>query len=183
MSAEYFSAIGLRLSFIVGVSSSRWAASRPSTIVNFHLFGAARAAVLAARRPPARPCEPAHRAQATRVRCHRSPAGRQPGEVGIETISAVLYGRRSPMQQACPMSGEEDFSAARCWRGHVLAAALMMSSFLRSTMSGTVLVERADVAGPQPAVIGEGSVVVSLRLRVAEHHDLGFQSTSRRRPA
>ena len=51
------------------------------------------------------------------------------------TISAVLYGRRSPMQQAWPMSGSADLSAASMFAGDMfLPPALMISSFLRSTI-------------------------------------------------
>ena len=51
------------------------------------------------------------------------------------TISAVLYGRPSPITQTWPMIGPAPFSVDSMLAGDMfLPAALMMISFLRSTI-------------------------------------------------
>ncbi len=51
------------------------------------------------------------------------------------TISAVLYGRPSPITHACPIRGDAPLSVDSMFAGDMfLPAALMMISFLRSTI-------------------------------------------------
>ena len=54
---------------------------------------------------------------------------------GSGTISATLYGRRSPITATEPISGLAAFSVLSMFAGDMfLPAALMISSFLRSTI-------------------------------------------------
>jgi hypothetical protein len=84
----------------------------------------------------------------TRARPPRAPAARASTNVGVldpgwrptrapgsSTSSATLYGRASPMQIACPDQRARGLERASMFAGDMfLPAALMISSFLRSTI-------------------------------------------------
>ena len=110
----------------------------------------------------------------------RRPGGR---EVGVEhdqrgVVAAARRRSRTPGRSA----GAAPLSVASMFAGDMfLPAALMISSFLRSTIVHVaVLVDLADVAGVQPAVGVDRLGGLLGQVAVAGHHDRRSASAARR---
>ena len=169
------SAIGLRRSFIVGVSSSPPGTQSPSRIAKRLDLLDARQVARWRRRP--RP--------ATRRDDGRRRPGRRPRRaVGVEhdqrdVVGPPVADRPSPGRS----SGPAALSCASMFAGDMfLPAALMISSFLRSTIhrkpSSSM---RADVAGVQPAVGVDRLGRAGRGARGSRHHDARRGPAPRRR--
>src|SRR5439155_17951496 len=122
--AAYFAAIARRLSLDVGVSSSPSGCHSRSITLKRLICSTRDSCWLAA-----------STADCTALDTAGSSAARPSAATGSSVISAVLYGRASPIQTGTPISGEADFSVASMLVGDMfLPAALMMSSLMRSTI-------------------------------------------------
>ena len=138
ISLAYFAAIPRRLSFIVGVSSSESGSHSVGSTVNFLIASACENRSLATAdlaldlRQHHRIDSPARPASSPWPPCARRP---RRNDVGIEheQRGEVRLDRR-PTTQACPISGCALSAASRLAGETFLPPAVMMSSFLRSTI-------------------------------------------------
>ena len=172
--SAYLASIGLRLSFIVGVSSSPPGSQSPSTIVNFLICSTRASLVLAASTPS---CTAARisslRASASSDGVLDAVLGRPGGrEVGVEDDQRRVVG--APVADAGRLADERARGLERgldVGRRHVLAGGVDDDLLLAvDDLQVAVLVELADVAGAQEAVLGHRLGGLLRLVAVAEHH-------------
>ena len=132
----YFSAIGLRLSFIVGVSSSPPGSHSVGRILNFLICSTRASCSLAASISSWTAAITFSLPDSSAASGDAPTFSARPGMAsGSSVTSALLNWRASPMVTAWPMSGPAALIFDSMFAGDMfLPAALMISSFLRSTI-------------------------------------------------
>ena len=128
----------MRLSFIVGVSSSPPGSQSPRTSVNFLICStrASSALPLSTASCTAATIRSSSASSVSDLPSIPMPRGQAGAKSASRTTSAVLYGRPSPITQTCPITGPAPLSVDSMLAGDMfLPAALMMISFLRSTIA------------------------------------------------